>query len=131
MLICIRYDIGSELTIWEDLQNLFRAGTSSLQQRSFAPLDPQVPEFEGASGAHIAYNCNSLLKDLERLHDLVSIARNILTAGEVAQNLAIEALFDHEIFRLINLCVKVTARGYDGDAGTAEEEKWQRVVNAC
>ena len=71
------------------------------------------------------------MKDLERINDLVSIARNALTTGEVAQNLAIEALFDHEIFRLINLCVKVTARGYDGDSGTAEEEKWQRVVNAC
>ena len=117
--------------VWEDLQSLFRAGTASLQQRSFAPPDPSAPEYEGASGAHIAFNYSSLLKDLERINDLMSIARNVLTAGEVAQNLAIEALFDHEIFRLINLCIKVTARGYDGDAGTAEEEKWQRVVNAC
>ena len=119
------------MEIWEDLQNLLRAATVSLQQRSFAPPDPSAPEYEGASGAHIAFNYSSLLKDLERINDLVSIARNALTAGETAQNLAIEALFDHEIFRLINLCVKVTARGYDGDAGTAEEEKWQRVVNAC
>lgn len=47
------------------------------------------------------------------------------------QDLSAARLFDKDIFALINVCVRVTARGYDGEAGTADEDKWQGVINAC
>jgi hypothetical protein len=72
-----------------------------------------------------------LLKDLEKLNQIVAIGRNVLTYGEKAQNLAADRLFDKDIFTLINVCVRVTARGYDGEAGTQDEDKWQTVINAC
>ena len=62
---------------------------------------------------------------------MVSIARNVLTTGDKTQNLAAKSQFDQEVFRLISVCVKVTARGYDGEAGTADEDKWQAVINSC
>jgi palmitoyltransferase len=68
---------------------------------------------------------------LERLNQLVSIARNVLVVGEKVQDLSAARLFDKDIFALINVCVRVTARGYDGEAGTADEDKWQGVINAC
>jgi len=71
-----------------------------------------------------------MYRDLERLNDLVSIARNVLTAGEASQDLAAEIAFEQEVFRLVNCCVRVTARGYDGETGTGDEEKWQWVVSA-
>lgn len=126
----VRKSIGANADLWRDLCELLEYAVPSLEQRSFAPADPQAPEFEGASGTLIAANYASLMKDLERLNDLVSIARNVLTTGEVAQDLAAKAQFDQEIFKLISVCVKVTARGFDGDAGTADEHKWQDVVNS-
>jgi palmitoyltransferase len=72
-----------------------------------------------------------LLRDLERLNQLVCITRNVLVHGERVQNLSAERLFDKDIFNLINVCVRVTARGYDGEAGTQDEDKWQGVINAC
>lgn len=126
----VRKSIGSSEILWRDLCELLENAVPSLEQRSFAPADPQAPEFEGASGTLIAANYSTLMKDLERLNDLVSIARNVLTTGEVAQDLAAKAHFDQEIFKLISVCVKVTARGFDGDAGTADEQRWQEVVNS-
>ncbi|KAH0291749.1 hypothetical protein KCU62_g2496, partial [Aureobasidium sp. EXF-3399] len=126
----VREGLGTNDNVWKDMVTLFRAAIPSLERRSFAVWDPSAVDYESTSGALIAQNYPGLWKDLERLNDLVSILRNTLTIGERAQDLAAECTFDQEIFRLINCCVRVTARGFDGDAGTGDEEKWQWIVNA-
>ncbi|KAF2092293.1 hypothetical protein K490DRAFT_22563, partial [Saccharata proteae CBS 121410] len=126
----VRRSIGTNPNVWQDLCDLLENAVPSLEKRSFAPSDPTTPEYEGASGTLIAQNYATLMKDLERLNDVVSIGRNALTVGQAAQDLAAKHHFDQEIFKLINVCVKVTARGFDGDAGTSDEEKWQNVVNS-
>ncbi|KAG9522389.1 hypothetical protein KCU93_g7090, partial [Aureobasidium melanogenum] len=126
----VREGLGTDDNVWKDMVTLFRAAIPSLERRSFAVWDPSAVDYESTSGALIAQNYPGLWKDLERLNDLVSILRNTLTIGEKAQDLAAECTFDQEIFRLINCCVRVTARGFDGDAGTGDEEKWQWIVNA-
>ncbi|GAB7349382.1 hypothetical protein MBLNU459_g8507t1 [Dothideomycetes sp. NU459] len=126
----VREAIGTDATFWNDMVVLFRAAIPSLERRSFAVWDPSSVDYESTSGALIAAHYPGLWKDLERLNDLVSISRNILTIGERAQDLAAECAFDQEVFRLVNCCVRVTARGFDGDTGTGDEEKWQWIVNA-
>ncbi|KAL1388613.1 hypothetical protein HDK64DRAFT_253209 [Phyllosticta capitalensis] len=126
----VRNTIGSNPNVWQNLSELLQAAVPSLESRSFAPPDPAAPEFEGASVALIASNYNTLMKDLERLNDLVSIGRNSLTIGEEAQELAAKMQFDSEIFKLTAVCVKATARGFDGDAGTQDETRWQDVINS-
>ncbi|KAH9827505.1 Spinocerebellar ataxia type 10 protein domain [Teratosphaeria destructans] len=126
----VRHAIGTDAKFWPDLIALLRAAIPSLERRSFTTWDPSGVDYESTSGALIASHYPHLWKDLERLNDLISISRNCLTVGPEAQDLAAESRVDDEIFRLINCCVRVTARGYDGEAGTGEEEKWQWVVNA-
>ena len=72
-----------------------------------------------------------LLKDVERINELCTIARNLLATKQEVQDLAAEAKLDQNILKLTDVCVRVAARGYDGEVGTRTEEKWQRVVNAC
>ncbi|KAK5241094.1 hypothetical protein LTR16_009774, partial [Cryomyces antarcticus] len=117
--------------VWKDLVECFRAAIPSLERRSFAAIDAASPDYENASGTLIASNYPGLYKDLERLDDLLAITRNVLTVGDKVQDLAAEHLFDVEVFRLISVCVKVTARGYDGDAGSQDEINWQWIINAC
>ena len=126
----VRQAIGCDVKFWSELVNLLKAAIPSLERRSFKTWDPSSVDYESTSGAHIADHCPALWRDLERLNDLVSITRNVLTVGQKAQDLAAEHGLDSEIFRLVNCCVRVTARGYDGDAETGDEEKWQWVVNA-
>ncbi|KAF2494888.1 hypothetical protein BU16DRAFT_550657 [Lophium mytilinum] len=126
----VREEIGTEPPFWKDLGDLLEAAIPSLERRCFAAPDPQTPEYEGLSGPLIASNSNTLLKDLERLYTMVSIARNVLTAGDKSQNLAAKSQFGQEVFKLISVCVKVTARGYDGEAGSQDEDKWQSVINS-
>ncbi|TKA26816.1 hypothetical protein B0A50_04262 [Salinomyces thailandicus] len=126
----VRTAIGTDPKFWTELVVLFKAAVPSLERRSFTIWDPSSVDYESTSGALIASSYPGLWKDLERLNDLVSISRNVLTIGTAAQTLAAEYQVDSEIFRLINCCVRVTARGYDGEAGTGEEEKWQWIVNA-
>ncbi|KAF2273615.1 uncharacterized protein EI97DRAFT_383037 [Westerdykella ornata] len=126
----LREELGLSHEFWDDLSQVLKAAIPSLERRCFAAPDPATPEYEGLCGPLIASCSTSLLKDLERLNQLVAIARNVLTCGEKAQNLAAARLFDKDIFALINVCVRVTARGYDGEAGTQEEGKWQDVINA-
>lgn len=127
----LREELGLAWEFWDDLAGVLKAAIPSLEKRCFAQPDPAAPEYEGLSGPLIASHSPSLLRDLERLNQLVCIARNVLVHGERVQNLSAERLFDKDIFNLINVCVRVTARGYDGEAGTQDEDKWQGVINAC
>ena len=121
--------LGADLKTWQELSACFDAAVPSLAHRCFpATSDPSSPDPEPASGVLIASHYSSLVKDIDRLYKLVSIARNMVI-GEKAQNTAAEARFDHRICCLISVCVRVTARGYDGDTGTKDEERWQSVVN--
>lgn len=127
----LREELGLSWEFWDDLAAVLKAAIPSLEKRCFAQPDPAAPEYEGLSGPLIASYSPSLLRDLERLNQLVCIARNVLVHGERVQNLSAERMFDKDIFNLINVCVRVTARGYDGEAGTKDEDKWQGVINAC
>ena len=133
----VREAIGGDARYWAAMLEVVKAGVGSLEGRSFGTAcsaggveAQQGVDYESSSGNRIASHYPSLWRDLERLNDLISIARNVLTLGSVAQNLAAEYGIDVVIFLLVNCCVRVTARGYDGDAGTGEEERWQWIVNA-
>jgi palmitoyltransferase len=126
----MREELGLSWEFWDSLAEVLKVAIPSLERRCFAAPDPAAPEYEGLSGPLIASYSPSLLRDLERLNQLVCIARNVQVHGEKVQNLSAERLFDKDIFALINVCVRVTARGYDGEAGTQDEDKWQGVINA-
>jgi hypothetical protein len=126
----VREAIGTDTRFWADLSALLRAAIPSLERRSFTIWDPSSVDYESTSGALIASHYPNLWKDLERLNDVLSIARNVLTAGTLVQDLAAAYGLAEEISRVVNCCIRVTARGYDGDAGTGDEEKWQWIVNA-
>jgi palmitoyltransferase len=127
----LREELGLSWEFWDDLAGVIKCAIPSLERRCFAAPDPAAPEYEGLSGPLIASYAPTLLRDLEKLNHLVCIARNVQVHGEKVQNLSAERLFDKDIFALVNVCVRVTARGYDGEAGTQDEDKWQGVINAC
>ena len=132
----VREAIGTDPKFWSELVGVLKVGVVSLERRSFAVWDPTGVDYESTSGGLIAGHYPGLWKDLERVNDLLSIARNVLTIGPAAQNLAVEHSVEAEVFKLINCAVRVTARGYDGEAGVgqvgsmSEEERWQYIVNA-
>lgn len=126
----VRILLGTNLDNWKDINQVFTLAIPVLEAQSLAPVDPQT----GASGsfsALMASNHDTLMKDLERLNDILTVARNCLATVTKAQNLAGESLLDQQVQKLIDLCVRVTARGYDGDAGSRTEIQWGNVIGAC
>ena len=109
---------------------LFHAANPSLENRSYAPLEEGQPTYDVPSSNVIVSNSRTLLQDLQRLDNVMAIARNLLTSGERVQNLAAQVGFDREVCAMINLCIKITARGYDGDGTAADEDRWQSVINS-
>jgi palmitoyltransferase len=111
------------------LTDLFRAAVPTLTEKCFVPKAAEsANEYDAASSKKIVANHQSLLRDLPRLQDIVSIARNALTIGDFAQNAAAKAQLDAAIFDVITLCIKVTARGFSSEGSQVEEEKWQSVI---
>lgn len=133
--------IGCSAPVWSDMLELLRIAVPGLERRSSAMLSVDYnTATDGISTAEgTAYDARqadiiskyylSLLRDLQRLNNILCIARNILTAGPDAQNLAAKLSVDREVCCLVNLCVKTTARGYDGDNNPQLEEQWQQVIN--
>ena len=126
----VRTLIGTSSDNWTDINYVFTLAIPVLEAQSLAPTDPQTGT-TGSFSALMALNHDTLMKDLERLNDILLIARNSVATVTKAQNLAGESLLDQQIQKLIDLCVRVTARGYDGDAGSRTEIQWGNVIGAC
>ncbi|KAJ5287452.1 hypothetical protein N7478_003138 [Penicillium angulare] len=124
----VRHNLGMSPDIWQGLTDVLTKAIPVLESQSFAWKSPAAT-YEHSSSNLIAYNYFSLVKDIERLNDLCTIARNLLATTKKAQNLAAAKGFDQRILALIDTCVRVTARGFDGETNARNEERWQKVVN--
>ena len=126
----VRNVIGNAPQQWRDMAEVFALAIQVLEALSLAPENAQ----DGtsiSSSTLMAANHDTLMKDLERLNDILLIARNVLATTPKVQNLAGESLLDQQVLKLIDLCVRVTARGYDGDAGSRAELLWGNVIGSC
>src|SRR5882757_3240436 len=97
---------------------VFMAAIPTLSTRSLreafaetASASVDIPE----SSTLIAENYSTLLEDLTMLNNLLVIARNMLAIKEIAQDICSAVQLDRQITKLIELCVNVTSKGYDGD----------------
>ncbi len=126
----VRMVIGMNAQHWKDITETFALAIPVLEMQSLASDDPQTGA-PSSSSALMALNHDILMKDLERLNDILIVARNVLATTVKVQNLAGESLLDQQILKLIDLCVRVTARGYDGDAGSRTELQWGEVIGSC
>ena len=130
-LTLCRQLLGHSSDVWVGLTGVFTIAIPALEVQSFASHEPISPTHNGSSSTLMAMNHTTLMQDLERLNDLLTIARNMLATTKRAQNLAADAGFDQQILKLVDVCVRVTARGYDGEAGTRSETQWAGVVGSC
>ena len=126
----VRNLIGNAPQQWKDMTEVFALAIPVLEAQSLAAENAQ----DGtsiSSSTLMAANHDTLMKDLERLNDILLIARNVLATTPKVQDLAGESLLDQQVLKLIDLCVRVTARGYDGDAGSRAELLWGNVIGSC
>ena len=128
-----RNHLGQNARVWSDLSKIFAAALPALEAQSF-PADETPTTNTGtsvSSSTFMAMNHGTLLKDLERVDDLLLIGRNLLASTQEAQNIAAENRIDQVVLGLISLCIRVSARGYDGDAGGRYEAQWVKIVQCC
>ncbi|PYH45094.1 uncharacterized protein BP01DRAFT_296992 [Aspergillus saccharolyticus JOP 1030-1] len=125
----VRHNLGLSPDIWQGFTDVLTKAIPVLESQSFAWKSPPNANYDHSSSNLIAYNYFSLVKDIERLNDLCTIARNLLATTKKAQNMAAEKGFDQRILALVDTCVRVTARGFDGETNARNEERWQKVVN--
>jgi palmitoyltransferase len=126
----VRQSLGFSKRVWAGLTKVLLKAIPVLEVQSFSWKNPPHANFGGSSSDLIAANYLALVKDIERLNDLCTIARNLLATTKRAQNLASDEGFDQQILKLIDVCVRVTARGFDGEGGNQRnEDRWSKVVN--
>lgn len=109
----------------------FRQALPEIETLSCVPLDSTGTGHENSTAALMIANQVYLMKDLERLNDLVAIARNIVATTKVAQNLAATEKFDQQVLKCVDLCVRVTSRCYDGNSSPRVEGQWSSIITAC
>lgn len=131
-----RRRLAHSVRVWQKLSLCIAYANDSLEDKSFMmpdlnedPTKPPVPQ-----ASPLVSHFAALMTDLDCLNDVIETARNLVAASEEAQNQASESKFDQEIVKLIELCVRCSAGGYDGPVSTGSndksEEKWKRAVMA-
>lgn len=129
----VRKALGESPLMWKDLNLVLSFAIPVLETQSIAVDDPSAPSSTCCATTMVS-NYDTLMTDLVRLNELLLIARNCLATTLNAQNLAGESLLDQQVLKLIDLCVRITARGYDGEsggAGTKTEKLWANVIGMC
>ena len=112
--------------IWDAYTEFLVVALPSLESQSFSPEDANA-----SSAALIANNYALLIKDLERINDLLMLARNLLATTTLAQDLAADSGTVQQVIKLVEICVRVTARGYDGETGARiNEAQWRNIIDA-
>ncbi|KAL8922404.1 MAG: hypothetical protein Q9172_003560 [Xanthocarpia lactea] len=122
----IRQHQAENQEIWDAYAQLLIFALPTLEAQSFSPEDPNT-----SSATLIANNYANLMKDLERINDLLLIARNLLATTTSAQDIAGDSGVIQQVIKLVEICVRVTARGYDGEAGARiNEAQWRNIIDA-
>ncbi|KAL8800101.1 MAG: hypothetical protein Q9182_005413 [Xanthomendoza sp. 2 TL-2023] len=122
----IRQAQAEDQGVWDAYTDFLLVALPSLESQSFSTEDPNA-----SSAALIGNNYTILMKDLERINDLLLIARNLLATTALAQDLAGDSGVVQQVVKLIEICVRVTARGYDGEAGARiNEAQWRNIIDA-
>lgn len=129
----VRKTLGHSDQIWKDINAVFAFAIPMLEVQSIAIDDPATGQ-PGCCSSLMVSHSDTLMNDLVRLNDILLIGRNCLATTPKAQNLAGESLLDQQVLKLIDLCIRVTARGYDGEAGgagTKTEKVWGAIIGLC
>src|SRR5436305_15219277 len=85
-----RQNLGFSPQVWKGLTDVLGKAIPVLESQSFSWKNAQADSYNGSSSDLIAANYLSLVKDIERLNDLCTIARNFLATTRKEQNLAAE-----------------------------------------
>lgn len=102
-----------------------------IEKQTCVPPDSTGTGHDHSNAALMVANQTCLMKDLDRLNDLMSITKSMLATLNIAQDKAAEAKCDQQVLRYIDLCVRVTSRCYDGDASPRVEAQWTSIITAC
>ena len=79
----------------------------------------------------IGKNYVKLTKDLDFIKSLISISRNLISIGEPAWSQCAETHYDKKILQLIDVCIRVTGRGFDGETKSVTEQMWRNITKQC
>ncbi|KAI9887724.1 MAG: copper transport protein [Watsoniomyces obsoletus] len=126
----VRMALGLSKDIWISLTDVVVHAIPSFEKLAVPADDATAEKWNVTSSSQAAANIVNLMRDVECVTDLCTIARNILVTKQAAQDLAAEARFDQQVLKLIDVCNRVTARAYDGETNVRTEEKWQKLMNA-
>lgn len=129
----VRNALGHSDQMWKDVNAVFAFAIPMLEVQSIA-IDNPATGAAGCCSSLMVSHYDTLMNDLARLNDILLIGRNCLATTPKAQNLAGESLLDQQVLKLIDLCIRVTARGYDGEAGGTgmkTEKLWGAIIGLC
>ncbi|MCJ1477746.1 copper transport protein [Lambiella insularis] len=128
--LCRTYLADSQ-EIWDEFSSCFATAMPEIVKQSFVNTEPNMQTLgsPGSSNADVMItNYMMLTKDLERLNDLWIIARNLIATTSHVQNMACKAHLDQKVLKYVDICVRVTARGYDGDGNVNGEAQWTTIL---
>lgn len=132
----IRETLAKNVSIWMRLRRIFHFAIPLCERRSLSSThhDPGAgPSQEVAESASLILKHSTYLcEDLHLLNSLLVISRNMLAIKETAQEICAAVGFDVEVKRLIELCVQVTSKGYDGENVVNEDRgRLLEVTELC
>ena len=122
--------LGQNAELWGLFCDVFDVAFPVIEQQFFDPEEINPPGNNVQPTTAMALKDTVLLKDLERLNDLLLIIRNVLASTKLAQNLCGDKGFDQHIMKFIDLCVRVTARQYEGEEPGNRTESQLALLNA-
>jgi hypothetical protein len=129
-----RKELGSEVDTWIRHSYVLSMALPVIEVLSCITDEEGVPlhaEEDLKVATLIGRNYVKLTKDLDFVKAIISISRNLISIGEPAWSQCAETLYDKKILQIIDICVRVTGRGFDGGAKSVAEQMWRNITKQC
>ena len=124
-----RIYLGNSLDVWYAYENTFSRGIQELKAQCYLPKEalqaPDPPCWAKFMVAHYA----TLRQDCDLLIDFLLIAEQMLFNPGPPQDYLAQSAFDRRVLQLMEFCVRVIVRGYDGEQGIPMEEVYGNILD--
>lgn len=133
--IC-RERLAKNVSVWLQLRRVLEVAIDHLEEHSLPAEEDQplpLPAHEISESATLILKHFDVLKDdLHYVNSLLVISRNMLAVKETAQEICFAVQLHTLVKSLMELCVNVTIKGYDGEnAEGSDRAKLLEITELC
>ena len=124
-----RIYLGNSLDVWYAYERTFGSGIQELKAQCYLPKEALQAPDPPCWAKFMVARYTTIRQDCDVLSDFLLIAQQMLMNPGPPQDYLAQSAFDRQVLQLMEFCIRVIVRGYDGEQGLPMEEAYGSIID--